>query len=49
MADPLRAIEEAIGDVDNLRRYLAKKRERQVRSEDERAVVKAIVGTWFRT
>jgi hypothetical protein len=47
MASATAAVEEAIAEVDRLRRILKKTRAPQVRSTDERALAKATASAWF--
>lgn len=48
MNDALEALDSAIAQADKLRAFLRKKSNRQVRSSEERSLVKATALTWFR-
>jgi hypothetical protein len=49
MEDAHQAVEEAIREIDRLQKILAKGRSAQVRSPDERLMLKATALTWFKT
>lgn len=49
MVEATSALEEAIAEVDHLRRILRKRRAPQVRSTDERSLAKATASAWFRS
>ena len=49
MKDPHDAIGAAITEVDRLRRTLKKNKSKQVRSQEERSLIKATALTWFKT
>jgi hypothetical protein len=49
MLSPLETIELAIKELDTLRKLLRKKKQKQVRSSDERLSAKATAQTWFKS
>ena len=49
MKNPHDALDQAITEVDRLRRILKKKKSKQVRSQEEQSLIKATALTWFKT